>query len=334
MGRFPVQLPIRPGSRTHPWVKSTEIERALGQLGGLRHGAFTRSMAATVGVSAKAIRLRLDTGALAEPAPGVLVLTAVPATWLQRVAVATLATRDAAASHRTAARLHQLDGSDADVVEVSVRGDRTRSTSAGIVHRVAALDPCDVTVVNGIPATTIARTLADLGSVSSTRDVLKALDSARRIGVSPRWCRETAERLHRPGQAGTGVLLGLLVEAARVRVPDSWLERLVEELLAAPGFPPLLRQYTVRDDAGRFVARVDLAVPSVRLAIEAHSRRFHFGHGPEAADEDRDLRLAACGWEVLYLGHQHTRRPRDVVPLVVASVSQRKLDVGVPQRAP
>jgi hypothetical protein len=306
-------------------VRSTDIERALGQLGEMRHGAFTRSMAATVGVSAKAIRVRIEAGTLTEPAPGVLVLTARPATWHQGVAVATLATRGAAASHRSAARLHGLDGFDMDVVEVSVRGNRTRTASSGIVHRVAALERCDVIVVDGIQTTTVARTLADLGSVVPARLVLKALDSARRIGVSTMWCRQTAERLHRPGQSGTAVLLRLLDEAARNRVPESWLERLVEELLAVPGLPPLVRQYTVRDTAGCFVARVDLAMPSIRLAIEAHSRRFHFGHGPEAADEDRDLRLAACGWEVMYLGYQHAKRPAQVVPLVLETVSQRKL---------
>jgi hypothetical protein len=307
-------------------VNSTDIERALGQLAGLRHGAFTRRMAASVGVSSKAIRTRLDCGTLVEPAAGVLLLAASPPTWRQRVAVATLAGGGAVASHRTAARLHGLDGFDVDVVEVSVPGHRRGAPSAARVHRVAALGARDQIMVDGIPATTIARTLADLGCVASVRQVLKALDSARRNGVSTRWCRLTAERLHRPGQAGTAVLLELLDEAAIGRVPDSWLERLVEELLAVPGFPPLARQYTVRDAGGRFVARVDLAVPSVRLAIEAHSRRFHFGDGPEAADEDRDLRLTACGWEVVYLGHQHTKRPAQVVPLVVASVNQRKLN--------
>ena len=284
-------------------------------------------MALTVGVSARAVRARIDAGTLAEPAPSVLVLTALPPTWRQRLAVAALATRGSVASHRSAARLHGFDGFDADFVELSVQRDRTRARSAGIVHQVAALDPCDVLVVDGIPTTTVARTLADLGSVARRRQVLKALDSARRSGVSTTWCRQTAERLHRPGQAGTGVLLGLLDEADGGRVPESWLEGLVEELLAVPGIPPLVRQFVVRDHTGRAVARVDLAIPSLRLAIEAHSRRFHFGADAGAADEDRDLHLTACGWATLYLGFQHTRRPGDVVPLVVRAVAHRKSEI-------
>ncbi|HEY1278089.1 MAG TPA: hypothetical protein VGF22_00355 [Acidimicrobiales bacterium] len=292
----------------------------------MQHGAFTRRMAAMVGVSWKAVEARIRSGTLTEPAPGVLVLGGLPTTWHQRVAVATLAGGGAVASHRTAARLHGLDGFDSDVIEVSVPVHRRAAQSAATVHRVAALETCDIIVVDDIPSTTVARTLADLGSVTTRRQVLKALDAARRAGVSTRWCRQTAERLHRPGQAGTGVLLRLLDEAEGDRVPESWLERLVEELLAAPGFPPLVRQHVVRDDAGRFVARVDLAIPSLCLAIEAHSRRFHFGDGAGATDEDRDLRLTACGWETLYLGYQHTKRPGEVVPLVLQTVARRKLN--------
>jgi hypothetical protein len=177
--------------------------------------------------------------------------------------------------------------------------------------------------VDGLPTTSIARTLADLGSVTQSDAVLAALDSARRGGVSTRWLRQTARRLARPGQHGPRLLLELLETSGGRTVPESWLERLVERLLAVPGLPPLVRQHVVRDPRGRFVARVDLALPSIRLAIEAHSRRFHFGDAAGGRDEDRDLRLSAVGWATLYLGYQHTRRPADVVPLVVDAVSAR-----------
>jgi len=77
------------------------------------------------------------------------------------------------------------------------------------------------------------------------------------------------------------------------------------------------------DEDGRFVARTDGAYPGIRLGIEAHSRKFHFGLDPEQRDEDRDLRVAAAGWELLYLGHQHTKRPEQVASVVVAAVRER-----------
>ena len=41
---------------------------------------------------------------------------------------------------------------------------------------------------------------------------------------------------------------------------------------------------------GRIVARTDVGIPSVRLGLEAHSRRFHFGPDAEPLDEQRDMR--------------------------------------------
>jgi hypothetical protein len=304
-------------------VQPTAIDAALARLAARRFGVFTRQEAAVAGVTARSIRSRVAVGSLVEVAPGVLVHAGRPPSWLQQVAIGTLAAGGAVASHRTAARMHHLDGRWPDEVEVSVPAHRRGATGLCLVHRVLALPPQDVVVVDGLPATGVARTLADLGSVTSTDAVLAALDSARRTGVSTRWLRQTARRLARPGQHGPHLLLDLLDMAGGDTVPESWLERLVERLLAVPGMPPLVRQHVVRDPRGRFVARVDLAIPSIRLAIEAHSRRFHFGDAAGRRDEDRDLRLSAAGWAALYVGYQHTRRAADVVPLVVDAVVAR-----------
>jgi len=168
--------------------------------------------------------------------------------------------------------------------------------------------------------------LADLGSVVGADRVLKALDDARRREVGLRWLRETAERLHRPGQRGTKVLLTLL---DRIRhgddvLPGSWFERLLEECLKHPDIPPLVRQFEIRDSQGRFIARTDLAIPELKLGFEAHSHRFHFGSGPEASDEWRDLSVAAAGWELAYLGwHAHLRSDQ-LVEMVRRIVQARR----------
>jgi hypothetical protein len=257
------------------------------------------------------VRSRLDHGVLHEPVPGVLVLAGARPTLEQRVAIALLAsTPGSVASHRTAGALHGLEGFQPGPVELSIQGSGSSTDRSVRLHRVAALEPADRFEVEGLAVTGLARTLADLGSVVGDADVLRALDDARRRGVSLRWLRSTAERLHRPGQRGTGTLLRLLDGAEQEAVaPDSWLERLVEAIIAVPGLPRFERQHVIRDPLGRFVARTDGAFPAIRLGIEAHSRRFHFGAAPEARDEDRDLRVAAAGWELLYLGWQHTKRP-------------------------
>jgi hypothetical protein len=253
------------------------------------------------------------------------VLAAASASFEQRVMVGVLAsTSGALASHRTAAALRRLEGSATTPIELSViRTGRTRDPEV-VLHRVIALERADRTTLRGVRTTGLARTLADLGSVAPVSTVLEALDDALRRGTSRTWLRMTATRLHRPGQRGTGVLLRLLDRVeAEGGVPGSWLERLVETLVRQVGLPPFVRQYEIRDGDGRFVARTDGAYPGIRLGIEAHSRKFHFGLGPEQRDEDRDLRVAAAGWELLYLGHQHTKRPEEVASVVVAAVRER-----------
>ena len=104
----------------------------------------------------------------------------------------------------------------------------------------------------------------------------------------------------------------------------SWFEKAVELMLVDLRISALARQYVVRDRGGRLVAVVDLAIPSLRLAIEGHSREFHFGRAAEGSDEDRDHRLAAVGWDTTYLGYQSTRRPAETVELVVRIVEERR----------
>jgi hypothetical protein len=163
--------------------------------------------------------------------------------------------------------------------------------------------------------TSLARTLADLGSVVGADQVERALDDARRRGTSLRWLRETATRLHRPGQSGTKTLL-VLLEHAEGDVRGSWFEKLVEDCLRCGDLPPLVRQHRVRDDRGRIAGILDLAFPTIKLGVEAHSRQFHFGRTVERRDEDRDHRLARLGWEVLYVGWQGAKRPSELLALV------------------
>ena len=184
-------------------------------------------------------------------------------------------------------------------------------------------------MVAGIPCTTLGRTLADLGSVvHDRRRVSQALTDARRRHVDLRALRATAERLHRPGQSGTGTLLRLLDAVPKEgRVPESWFEELLARCLDSPHLPPLVRQHPILDSTGRVVARVDLAFPAVKLGLEAHSRAFHFGPVYEPLDEDRDLAVAACGWELLYLGWYATQHPADVLRRVEEVVRARKCEL-------
>ena len=263
-------------------------------------------------------------------------LTDTPATWHQRLAtVVHSAGGRGVASHRSAARLHGFDGLESAgnaVIEVSVtRRFRLDPAAATVTHHVTPLDAVDVTSVAGIACTTRNRTLCDLGAVCDRRMVGRALTSARRSGIDLRAVRAAAERLHRPGQSGTGVIMRLLDGIpCEGRLPATWFEELLHLCLTDRALPPVLPQYPIRDGHGRIVARTDLGIPSVKLGLEAHSRRFHFGPDAERLDEDRDLAVAACGWELIYLGWYATRRPADVLRVVKEVIRARTHTLAAP----
>ena len=92
--------------------------------------------------------------------------------------------------------------------------------------------------------------------------------------------------------------------------------------------PQTVMQHPIVDRSGRIVARTDIGFPAVRLGLEAHSRRFHFGPDAEAHEEDRDIAAARCGWELLYLGWYAAKRPVEVLDIVKDVVEQRRMGIG------
>jgi hypothetical protein len=258
--------------------------RAVAELAASQHRAFTRRQAAALNFDRRRVAKAKRDGWIREPHGGVLVLSGSPTTWQQRLILATLADgAHAVASHRSAARLHHLDGFEGcEAIEVSVVRGMRRPTVPGVVsHQVTALERCDVVTIEGIRCTGLARTLADLGAVVPALDVRRALTDARRRGTSLHWLQLTAERLRRPGPSGAYVLLGQLATIpSEGRVPDTWFEELLALCLDDPEVPPYELQYPIRDESGRVVARTDVGIPSVRLGLEAHSRRFHLDRSP------------------------------------------------------
>lgn len=98
-----------------------------------------------------------------------------------------------------------------------------------------------------------------------------------------------------------------------------------------PQQPEVVPQYPIRDANGVIVARADLGIPSVKLGLEAHSREFHFGPIAEPLDEQRDIAVALCGWELTYLGWFATKRPAEVLEIVRALVETRRRELRTPE---
>ena len=170
------------------------------------------------------------------------------------------------------------------------------------VHRSTDLVPEHVTRRRGIPVTNPVRTVVDLGAVLDPDEVELALDRglvARLFSVAA--VEHLRDQLTRCGRSGCGVLRRVLEDRALGdRRPDGVLEAEMARLLERAGLPPAVFQHVVRDESGRFLAKVDFAYPDVRLVMEvegwsAHGSRQAFQH-----DRDRHNRLTTAGWTVLH----------------------------------
>ena len=262
------------------------------------HAVVTWDGALQLGVTADDVHAWLRAGRLLHPAPNVYVIAGAPHTWRQRVCIAT-GSAAGWASHRTSAALRGLDGFAPRQVEVLVAYGARRRRHDWIVHETRALRGVDLDEVDGIPCTSLARTLIDLAAVAHPFQVGLALDDASRRWPGTLDAVELRSReLARRGRRGIPTIRALLEErAGRGRYTDSGFETRAVRLVRNAGLPDPVLQHTVRD--GEFVAHLDLAWPPIMWAVECDSLAHHSGKRAHEWDRMRRRRLKALGWDVV-----------------------------------
>jgi predicted transcriptional regulator of viral defense system len=174
--------------------QTRDDDRALAELARRQHGVISREQLARAGVGSTAVSVRLRTGRLHRVHAGVY---AVGHRVLSRQGLwmaAVLASGPGALlSHQTAAALWDIRGYSGGAVHVTVPH---KSTSTKRIRRHLSQVPADEQVVEeGIPVTSVHRTIFDLAATASIDEVVAMVKEAE---YRNRWDRlSLPDLLHR-----------------------------------------------------------------------------------------------------------------------------------------
>jgi very-short-patch-repair endonuclease len=295
------------------------VNAGLDRLLAAQLGLVTRQQALDGGMSRRQINRLLGT-AWAVALPAVYRHRSFPETWNQRLLAATLkAGEGSAVSHRAAVGLHGLRGFKCDMVELTRPAPEYFPIPGAVVHRYTDLRPEDVVTIGGVPVTSPARTLVDLGAVARPYLLHRCLEewTARRSVRIPQVV-DAITVYDTPGRRGVHMLQRVMdARVLRDLEPDSVDEGLLGEVLVRHGLRlPELHHVVVLESG--LVYELDWSYPDLRVAFELDGYGVHLV-SLEAFVNDRDRRneLLIAGWRILQFATKTVRQhPRRVVSQV------------------
>ncbi|MEV0806110.1 DUF559 domain-containing protein [Micromonospora sp. NPDC050200] len=183
-----------------------------------------------------------------------------------------------------------------DPVEVVVQPASRFGPLGGFVIHVARWREGEVQLLDGMVVTTPVRTCWDLACWFETIDAVALIDSLRHVGAVhlADLDRYLSERRGQRGWRRFAEAISLS-DAGAESLPES---RLRVRLVSA-GLPRPVTQHVIRR-AGRFVARVDLAWPELKIAIE-YDGLWHDDPDQFHRDRQRLNKMLGDGWIVLHV---------------------------------
>jgi hypothetical protein len=286
-----------------------------------QHGVVTARQCREAGLPPDTVKrllrqrhwLRLSRGAyLVEPVPSRLATIRAASFSAGPAAVAVLG---------TAAEVHGIAGvHQSDAVHLSLPGVAAkprRSTEATVHMHQFRLSEAEVTTVQGIAVTTVARTVADLLLRVDRYTGVAMLDSAlnRRLLTSDEL--ELVGGLM-AGRPGSGRSRQWLTEAdGRAESP---LETRVRLRATDGGVPPDALQYRVTDRSGDIIAITDLAWTYARIIGEADGVDAHDNPTAVFRDRTRQNAIVNAGYTPLRFVWADTLDPSDIPRTIRAAI--------------
>jgi len=303
-------------------ASSTLADTLMVRLAAHQHGVVARRQLLALGISGRQIDLREQRGILRRQYRGVYAVGHEQLRPEGRRLAAVLACGvGAVLSHRSAATHWRVRYYALARIEVTVPRGRNGRV-AGVRIRRRRLADEDVTVHDGVPVTTVARTLFDLASDVRAQELAGAVDEAHRRGL---YDQTAVDAQFGRGRNGTVAFRKMLAERHPERErARSTLETLGIDLFGAHGLPlPQINVWfpELGDDGGE----VDLLWPEERVVVELDGWDFHRFRRQFEDDRRKSVELLAMGYAVLrFTWRQTADQPEWVVAHVRAQLEARR----------
>jgi very-short-patch-repair endonuclease len=274
-------------------VAPPPLDARLAALAARQHGVVSLAQLLELGLGLKGIAERVRTGRLHRIHRGVYALS--PARlrtegyWLAAVLACG---PGAVLSHASAASLWELRPSSAATIDVTVPARSGRKKRRGIrVHRSGRLRREEAVVRDGIPVTTVARTLLDLADVLPTQALKRAIDESEYRGRFD-LTSLIAVVENNPGRRGAKVL------ALARQPPQRTRSDLEQDFLAF-----CRRHRLPRPTVGAAIAgyEADFVWPEARLIVETDGLAAHRTRRAFEDDRTRDRRTLRAGYHTIRL---------------------------------
>jgi very-short-patch-repair endonuclease len=200
-------------------------------------------------------------------------------------------------SHRSAAALLGLREDQRSVIDVTTPGASRRRMDGIVRHRGDTVRVTDTTVVDGIPCTSVARTLLDLAEVVDRQGLRRACNQAEVLRVFDG--RAIADVLARAsGRRGAPILRAILADGRLGEaVTRNDLEEAFLALCERAGLPAPKVNAWIPLQGGD--AEADFFWPDHRLNAETDGRGAHDTPSRFQSDRRRDQRLMRAGYRVV-----------------------------------
>jgi len=286
-------------------------ELAVVELAARQYGVVARRQLRGLGMSDTKVARLIERGLLIRLHRGVYAVGHASLRIEGRRMAAVLACGPGAVlSDRTAAGIWGVRPDNRPRWDVTVANARGRTLSGIVIHQ-RRLDRRDITTLDGIPVTTLARTYLDLAACIPRDHTARALERGEQLQLFDLCAIDDVLHRH-PGHRGAARLRAAV---DRMR-PDqdrlrSDLERDALALIERLGLPhPLV-------NTELHAHEVDLHWPQQRLVVELDSRTFHDTATAFETDRARDADHLLGGYRVLRITR---RRLKDDAAAVAATL--------------